>query len=89
MRTILRRVGRLEDRHGAAGKPQKSLRLIVALPWKGPANLATSTCRRSLGSGLLMELVELDGDDASLGEEELEQFVQSFPIVISGGERAA
>jgi len=48
MRAILRRVGRLEDRFETqlSGKPKVALRIMISLPWKGPVNLATSTCTR-------------------------------------------
>ncbi|MGA2715627.1 MAG: hypothetical protein ABSG41_21215 [Bryobacteraceae bacterium] len=82
MRAILRRVGRLEDRFAldSSGKPRLGVRVIVGLPWKGAANLAKSTCRRLLRAGGITDIVELDGDDASISEEELETFIASFPI---------
>ena len=53
MSAILRRVARLEDQFEIqlSGRPKTTLRLLVSLPWKGPANLATSTCMRMLNPG--------------------------------------
>ena len=51
--------------------------------------LEASTCQRTLTvSGRLMEVVRLDGIRDGLSEEELEKFVQSFPVeTISRAER--
>jgi len=53
MKTILKRVGRLEARYAinSSGKLRIGVRAIISLPWKGPLNLATSTCRRTLNPG--------------------------------------
>lgn len=83
MKTILRRVGRLEDRFAinSSGTPRVGVRVIVSRPWGGPLNLAASTCRRTLNpGGAITEVVDLDGDGNDLSEEELEKFVASFPI---------
>jgi hypothetical protein len=83
MKAIVRRVGRLEDRFQTqlSGKPKSSLRIIVTRAGSGAASLATSTCTRRLdNTGGLIETVDLDGDDSEISEEELEQFVASFPI---------
>ena len=82
MKAIVRRVGRLEDRFQTqlSGKPKSNLRIIVTRAGSG-ANLATSTCTRRLNNtGGLIEIVDLDGDDSGISEEELEQFIASFPI---------
>jgi len=83
MKTILRRVGILEDRFAinSPGRPRVTVRAIIHSPWKGPLNLATSTCRRTLNpGGGITEIVELDGGEDGLSEEELERFIASFPI---------
>jgi hypothetical protein len=83
MKTILRRVGRLEDRVAitASGRPRVIIRAIINSPWKGPLNLATSTCRRTLNpGGCITEIVELDGNEDRLSQEELEKFIAGFPI---------
>ena len=83
MKTIHRRLGRLEGGYaiGYSGWPKPGFRIIVSLPWKGPANLATSRCRRTLRGGCITEVVNLDGDEAGIGEEELETFIAGFPVV--------
>jgi hypothetical protein len=88
VKAILRRVGLLEERYETqlSGKPQNRLRLVVSLSWKGPASLATSTCQRYLRGGFLTELVKLDGDDSAMSEEELERFIESFPIETAQGD---
>lgn len=87
MRMIARRVGRLENQHrsnrSSASRP--GLRVIVSLPWKGSANLATSTCQRTLHADYgLTELVKLDGDEDSISEEELEKFIATFRVEVAG-----
>jgi hypothetical protein len=91
MKAILRRVDRLEDQFQTqlSGKPKSSLRIIVARGESGAANLATSTCTRRLNnSGGLIEIVDLDGADSGISEEELENFIASFPIEASGHARS-
>ena len=45
------------------------------------ANLANSTCtRKRYADGQLTEIVDLDGSLDDLGENELEEFIASFPI---------
>ena len=46
-----------------------------------PLDLAKATCRRTLWpNGQLLELVNLNGGDYGLRDEDLERFIQSFPI---------
>jgi hypothetical protein len=87
MKAIVRRVGRLEDRfeNQLSGKSKSSLRIIVTRAGSEPANLVTSTCTRYVRDGVLTEVVDLDGARGSIGDEELEKFIASFPIT---GERA-
>jgi hypothetical protein len=83
MKAIVRRVGRLEDRYAinSSGKLRTGVRAIISFPWKGPLSLATSTCRRTLNpGGAVTEIVELDGRDEDIDDEELEKFIASFPI---------
>ncbi len=59
---------------------QEPLRVVIRSVC-GSANLANSTCRRTLdANGLLTEIVQLDGSLDDLGEEGLERFIASFPI---------
>jgi hypothetical protein len=83
MKTILKRVGRLEDVYAvhSSGEPRVAVRLIISTPWKGPLNLATSSCRRLLNpGGAVNEIVQLDGRAEDIDEEGLEKFIASFPI---------
>ena len=84
MRTILRRLGKLENRYGADdSKP--ALRFVVAFPWKGPINWAASTCSRTRYSdGGLTEVVHLEGDSRRISKQELDAFVARFPIKAAG-----
>jgi hypothetical protein len=46
-----------------------------------PLDLTKATCSRTIWpSGHLFEVVSLNGSDDDLSEEDLENFVQSFPI---------
>jgi hypothetical protein len=46
-----------------------------------PFDLATATCTRTLmPDGGLMEIVNVNGSGHDLSDEELERFIQSFPI---------
>jgi hypothetical protein len=75
---LYRRLARVQQ--AIAPKQQEPFRVICSLPWK-KLDLAQSTCTRYGGeNGALTEFVNLDGDKAEISEEELEQFIQSFPI---------
>jgi hypothetical protein len=83
MKTILRRVGRLEDRYAAhlSDKPQVAVRLLISYPWKGALNLAESTCtRKRTGPGSVIETITLQGDADRISKEELDRFITGFPI---------
>ena len=55
-------------------------RMIVSHAGK-PFDLATTTCTRTLmPDGGLMEIVNMNGSGHDLSAEELERFIQSFPI---------
>lgn len=46
-----------------------------------PFDLAKVTCTRTLMSdGRLVEIVNMNGSGHDLSDEELERFIQSFPI---------
>jgi hypothetical protein len=54
----------------------------------GRLNLATSECTRYLSKeGILIEVVDLDGVHGDMSEEDLEQFIESFPVGTSAMER--
>ena len=52
----------------------------MSLPGKGPANLATSSCQRTLHGNALSEVIKLDGDEEGLSEGESEKFIATFPF---------
>jgi hypothetical protein len=86
MNAVTRRIRRLEDRFKPAIQPdfllnpRRRLRIVVS-GMDRALRLETSKCRRTLTTnGSLTEVVRLDGIRGGLTDEELEQFVQSFPI---------
>ena len=86
MKPLNRRIARLECRFAPMLQPdfvsnrQDRLRLVTSA-MDHALNLETSTCRRTLtANGALTEVVRLDGIHGGLSDEELDKFVQSFPI---------
>lgn len=80
MRRLTGRLDKLERMLNPAGTPRKLWRVFVS-GMDREANLANATCNRSLcDNGLLVELVRLDGTYDHLAEEELGEFIESFPI---------
>ncbi len=85
MKAIGRRLCRLEDRFAPPDKPRERYRLVVGRigPEEG---LQNATCKRTLcANGLLMEVVRLNGSSDGLTDEDLDRFVESFPIEPVGG----
>jgi len=83
MKTINRRIARLEDQFGSADKPRPRLRLLV-MELGSKMYLADATCTRTLGpDGTLMESVcfqnHREGSD-ELIEEEIDRWADSFPM---------
>ena len=75
---LKRRLQNLERQQNAIAL--KPLRFVVSCIGK-PLDLSKATCRRTrLPNGQLMELVHLKGNRSGLSEEDLERFIQSFPI---------
>ena len=72
------RIKKLErERNQVSREP---LRFVVSHAGK-PLDLSKATCTRTLWpDGHLFELVNLNGGDDGLREEDLERFIQSFPI---------
>ena len=59
---------------------REPFRVVVSHAGK-PLDLTKATCTRTLmPDGQLMEIVNLNGSSDGLSEEELERFVQGFPI---------
>ena len=82
-----RRVGRLEDAF-RVGEPTR-IRVVISSVWKD-VGLTRATCRRTLGNGLLTEIVDLKGGSSNfITEEELQRFVDSFPVVDQHGREVA
>jgi hypothetical protein len=58
---------------------KEPLRIVVSEV--GPLDLAKATCTRTRWpNGHVMEIVNLHGTDEGLSQEDLESFIQSFPI---------
>ena len=74
------RLVRLEDRFAPRDKVRECVRLVVGTI--GPAEgLQNATCQRTLcANGCLTEVVRLNGSGDGLTEEDLDRFVESFPI---------
>jgi hypothetical protein len=79
MRRLMGRLNKLESVLMPAKGPRRHVRLVFGAVG-GTLNLATSTCTRTLTNGALTELVNLDGDRSELSNEQLERFIESFPI---------
>ena len=84
MKTVIRRIARLGDRFAPppdfAHNPRGRLRIVVCRMDRA-LRLETSRCRRMLtADGSLTEVVRLDGIRGSLSDEDLERFVQCFPV---------
>jgi hypothetical protein len=91
MKALAGRLERLERQFAPSRdyllNPRDRLRLVVC-DMDRSVNLEGSSCSRTLcPNGTLLEVVDLDGADADLCGEGLEQFVAEFPITILGGPR--
>ena len=88
MRLIDGRLRRLENRLAPPDflqRPRERLRVVVCELWR-PANLATSTCTRTRSAGgMLVEVVHLNGSREVLSDEDLDRFVERFPVAIMAG----
>jgi hypothetical protein len=94
MKTMIKRIRRLESLSSVAvdGRPRETLRVLVQYVGE-PAPLETATCHRRIDrNGLLMEVVYVDGSSAGLTDENLDHFLENFPVeapgpVCTGGRR--
>jgi hypothetical protein len=73
------RLNKLEQVLVPAKGPRRHTRVVIGAVY-GTPNLATSTCIRRLSQGALTELVNLDGSRDEWSDEQLERFIESFPI---------
>ena len=59
---------------------KEPFRLVVSHAGE-PLDLSKATCTRTMWpNGYLMEIVNLNGGDYGLREDDLENFIQSFPV---------
>ena len=84
MKTVIRRITRLEDRFAPqrdfVANPRGRLRIVVCRMDRS-LSLETSRCQRMLNAdGSLTEVLRLDGIRGALSDEDLEKFVQRFPV---------
>jgi hypothetical protein len=80
MRNLASRLEMLESTWNGAKVPSQIIRIVVS-NYAGSLNLAKSKCQRTLSpNGLLMEIVNFDGNTDELKDQELEQFVEGFPV---------
>ena len=77
MKCLNSRLGKLEN--ALAPRQMERMRLVCHGVDRY-ANLANSTCTRYIAGGQLWEVVRLDGSPDHLSKEDLEEFIQSFPI---------
>jgi hypothetical protein len=76
--SLLRRVDKLEDRTGAIDAPP--VMRIVVCRIGVPLDWEASTCRRWRADGKIWELIRLAGMDTGVTTQQLDEFVQRFPI---------
>jgi len=87
MKAISWRLHRLEDQLVRVGKPRKTFRITLR-PLSGKADLAKSTCYRTLcADGSVSESVALaDGDNARpVIDNQVEDWITGFPIEVPDG----
>jgi hypothetical protein len=86
MKAISNQIQQLEDRYAPqllrdfVRDPRDRLRMVASC-MHGRLNLAASECTRYLTkNGTLIEVVDLDGVHGDISDEDLEQFIESFPV---------
>ena len=80
MRALARRLHRLEELAGVSGVPRQRLRFVISTVGL-TRDLTRCTCRRTLApNGLLTEFVDLGGDYPKWSDEDIDRFVEQFPI---------
>jgi hypothetical protein len=86
VKLVLRRLGRLEARYAIGLSPRQmpGLRLIVTRVQDEPGAPPVSTCTRYVRDDSLTEIVRLTGEDSGINGDELERFIDGFPIEAAG-----
>ena len=83
MKTVIRRLRRLEDQIASVDRPRRHIRLVVC-DSGAKLSLEGATCQRALCSdGTLLEMVCFNRHNAGpdpLTDEELDRWVESFPM---------
>jgi hypothetical protein len=75
---LKRRLNALEQRRCQVSK--EPFRVLIRSVC-GEPNLTTSTCQRRLGrDGRLTEIINLDGGRDNFSDEQLEAWIEKFPI---------
>jgi hypothetical protein len=89
MKTVIRRIGRLENQLQLAGNPRDRFRLVMGRLDRKPG-FENATCRRTLWpNGTVFEMVWLNRHHDRPGEptaEELDRWVESFPVEAQPGQ---
>lgn len=82
MRALERRLARLEKLRPTpeTRDTSRDTRMVWGVCGE-QAVLATSICRREMRSGALWESVSLDGSKRAITDEELDEWVKTFPII--------
>ena len=84
MRTLARRLSRLESAWQATHNPSSVYRIVFS-PVFGRPNLEKCKCNRTISNdGTLLEFVRLDGSANELSDAELDEFVSRFPVQAAG-----
>ncbi len=83
MKTVIRRLRRLEEQFVSADRPRRHLRIVIKMAGARPS-LEDATCKRTLwADGTLLEMVQFNKYNErpdELTDEELDRWVESFPI---------
>ena len=83
MKTVSKRIARLEEHHQITFNPRKRLSIVVSRVDRTPS-LEGATCTRTLcPDGTLMQVIHLDQSRPGreeLTDEELERWIETFPI---------
>ena len=83
MKTVTRRILKLEDQFGSVDRPRRHIRLVIRMAGARPS-LEDATCTRTRWpQGTLFEMVRFNKHNEGpeeLTDEELDRWVESFPV---------